>query len=240
MWFDIFIFVTMMAGSFVQTTTGFGCAIIIMSMWPMLLPVPEATQLLLFGSLVQSGFVAFKFRRNINYRIATVPLILALAGTYLGLTLLLSIDNTTAVRVIGVMLMALAVYFLAFSKHIRIPENLWTSSAAGAASGVLSGFFNIAGPPIVLYYSAAAKDKEEYTGTVQFLFAVMIAFKMVFLGVKRGLSEMVLTHTPFVIAGSIIGMVMGLKLFNRLSTSAIKKMVYILMIAAGVWYIVRP
>lgn len=240
MWFDIFIFVTMMAGSFVQTATGFGCAIIIMSMWPMLLPVPETTQLLLFGTLVQSGYVAFKFRRHINFKIVTVPLILALAGTCLGITLLLNADNTTAVRVIGIMLIVLAVYFLVFNKRISIPENIWTASMAGAVSGVLSGFFNIAGPPIVLYYSAAAKDKEEYTGTVQFLFAAMVAFKMVFLGVKRGLSEMVLTHAPFVIAGSTLGMILGLRLFSKLSTVTIKKMVYILMIVAGIWYILRP
>ena len=240
MWFDLFIFVTMMVGSFVQTATGFGCAIIIMSMWPMLLPVPEATQLLLFGTLVQSGYVAFKFRRHINFKIAIVPLLLALAGTCLGLTMLLNTDNTTAVRGIGVMLLVLALYFLVFSKRIRIPENLWTASAAGAISGVLSGFFNIAGPPIVLYYSAATKDKEEYTGTVQFIFVAMVVFKMVFLGVKRGLSEMVLTHAPFAIVGSTIGMLLGLRLFSKLSTAAIKKIIYILMVVAGIWYIIRP
>lgn len=240
MWFDVFLFVSVAAAAFVQATTGFGFAIITMALWPLLMSVPDATQLLMFGSMVTVSYIAVMYRRHINFKIVTVPLVLALAGLYLGLSFLLSVDNDIAVRVIGGLLILLAVYFFVFSDRIRIPENIWSASLAGISCGLMSGFFNIAGPPIVLYYSAAAKDKKEYTGTVQFLFAVMILFKMIYLYVKRGLPEMVLTHTPIVIVGSIAGMLLGLRLFDRLSTRIIKRMVYILMIAAGGWYIIHP
>jgi len=240
MWFAVFLFVSAAVAAFVQATTGFGFAIIIMALWPLLMTVPDATQLLLFASIVTILYIAIKYWRHINFKIVTIPLVLALAGTYLGMSFLLSIDNAVALKVIGGLLILLAVYFLVFSDRIRIPENIWSASLAGISCGLMSGFFNISGPPIVLYYSAAAKDKKEYTGTVQFLFTVIILFKIVYLYLKRGLPEMVLANTPVVVVGSIAGMLLGLRLFDRLSTSMVRRMVYILMIAAGVWYIIQP
>jgi uncharacterized membrane protein YfcA len=239
MWFEVLIFGSVLVAAFVQATTGFGFAIIIMSIWPLILPVSEATQLMMFGSFVSVTYIAIKYRRHINFKIVIVPLLFALGGTILGLNLLLGTDNELVIKIIGGIMMALSVYFFVFSKRVRIQENIWTASLAGTLSGILSGFFNITGPPLVLYYSAAAKDKEEYTGTVQFLFSVVVVFKMVYLYFKRGLSPLVISHIPIVVVASAIGMLLGLLVFRKLPTDTVKKIIYILMFLAGLWYIAR-
>lgn len=237
---EIFVFATVLAGALVQSSTGFGYAILVMALWPLALSVPDTTQLLMFGCMVTSGYIAFKYRKHINLKLVLIPLILGLAGNYIGLTILLGMDNMVAVRIIGVLLVLLSVYLYFFSGKVKIPSNIWASSLAGAASGLMGGFFNIAGPPIVLYYSAAARDKEEYNATVQFLFSVLIACKIVYLFVVRGLPETVLRLTPPVVVGSVLGMLIGLYLFDRLSTVTIKKLIYIFMFFSGLWYILRP
>lgn len=239
MWFEILIFGSVLVAAFVQAATGFGFAIIIMSIWPMFLPVSEATQLMMFGSFVTVTYIAIKYRRHINFKIVGVPLLFALGGTLLGLNLMLETDNDLVIKIIGGIMMTLSVYFFVFSKRVRIRENIWTASMAGSLSGILSGFFNITGPPLVLYYSAAAKDKEEYTGTVQFLFAVILVFKMVYLFFKCGLSELVISHIPITAVASAIGMLLGLRVFRTLPTETVKKIVYILMFLAGIWYVVQ-
>ncbi len=60
---------------------------------------------------------------------------------------------------IGAALVAFAAFFLLFSNRIRIEANPMTATMSGVASGLMGGFFGMPGPPIVLYYSVAIKEK---------------------------------------------------------------------------------
>jgi len=236
---ELFLFFTVVIAAFVQSTTGFGYAIVLMALWPLFLQVPDATQLMLFGVLPVSGCIAIKYWRHINFKIVAVPLCLGLLGNYIGLTMLLRIDNTIAVKIIGVLMILLAVYFYIAKDKIRIPQNIWTASLAGIGAGLMGGFFNISGPPLVLYFCAAAKDKDEYTGTVQFLFLVLIAFKLVYLTAVRGLPAVVSVRIPMVLIGSTAGLFAGQRLFKRLSINTVKRLIYALMILSGLWYLIQ-
>ena len=142
----------------------------------------------MFGSVVVTGYIVVRYWRHIDFKTVAIPLVLGLIGTYIGANALLVLDNTIVMKVLGGVLIVLAIYFFVFSRRICIPENLLSASVAGILSGLMGGFFNISGPPIVLYCSATAENKEEYLATVQFYFLVMIIFKMVFLWIYRGLS----------------------------------------------------
>lgn len=239
MWQSLMIFATILIASFVQTTTGFAFAIIIMSVWPLFFPVIEATQLMMFGSAVCIITMAIRYRRHINLRIVWLPLFLGLCGTFAGTTALVNMANDTAVRIFGVALVFLAVYLIFFSDRVRVPSNLWTATIAGVASGLLGGFLTMPGPPMVLYYSVATRSKEEYLGTIQLLFAVMVVFRIILMWIQEGLSEFVVLNTPIAVVASVAGMLLGILLLDSIATRTLRTAVYVLMTAAGIWYIVR-
>lgn len=238
MWFEIFLFCTAFLASFIQATTGFAYAIVLMALWPLFLSVPEATQLLMFGSVTVVGYIVLKYRKHINFKNVAIPLVMGFIGNFIGINALLSLDNTVIVKVLGGLLILLAIYFFMFSSRIHIPKNPFTASLAGAFSGLMGGFFNISGPPIVLYYSVVSKNKEEYMATVQFYFVVLIVFKLFYLWWQRGLSQMVVSHIPMIVVASVAGMLLGLFVFKKLSAVAIKRAVYILMVISGLWYMI--
>lgn len=238
MWFEIFLFCTAFIAAFVQATTGFAYAIVLMALWPLFLSVPEATQLLMFGSVTVVGYIVVKYRKHINFKNVAIPLALGFIGNFIGVNALLSLDNMIIVKILGGLLVLLAIYFYIFSDRIHIPQNPFTASIAGALSGLMGGFFNISGPPIVLYYSVVAKDKEEYIATIQFYFVVLIVFKIFYLWWQRGLSNMVVSHIPLIVAASVGGMLLGLSVFKKLSAGVLKKAVYILMVISGLWYMI--
>lgn len=240
MWVEIFILLTVVVATFIQVTTGFGISIIMMTVLPLILPIPESSFFLCFAGIIATSYMAFKYRRSINFKSLIIPLILAVIGSYLGVTVLLMLDHSAALKILGALLILLAVYFYKFSNKIKLPPNILTASLTGICSGLMNGFFNMGGPPIVLYYSATAKNKEEYSATIQFFFAVMIVFKIMILGLKNGVPTMVLSHIPLVAVGGIAGIIMGFFLFKRLSVGTIKKMIYVIMTIAGIWYIVKP
>ena len=239
MWFALFLFITAFAASFVQATAGFAFTIIIMALWPLFLPVPEASQLLMFGSLIPIACITFRYRRHINFRITAIPMILGLLGTYIGVNALLTIDNAIIIKVLGGFLIVLALYFFAFSSRICIAQNPLTASVTGFLSGLMGGVFNMPGPPMVLYCTVTSQSKEEYLATTQFYFLVLLLFRIVYMWMRRGLSDLVISHTPVVVVGSLGGMFLGLWLFKKLSSKTIKKIVYVLMILSGLWYIIQ-
>ena len=238
--FEILLLVAAFAAAFVQATTGFAYAIIMMALLPIFMPVLEATQLLMFGSIMACGYITLKYYKHINFKIIAIPLAIGLIGTYIGVNALFTLDEGIVVKALGGLLILLALYFYFFSRSIHIPNNLLTASVAGAFSGLMGGLFNISGPPIALYCMAVTKDKEEYIATVQFYFVVLIAFKMIYLGFQQGFSEMVVTRIPIIILGSVAGMLLGLKVLIKLSINALKRLVYLVMVISGLWYILGP
>lgn len=239
MWLGVFLFLTVVVAAFIQTAAGFAFAITTMSLWPLVLSVPDATQLVMFGAFLVIAYVAFKYRRHINFRIALVPIVLAMAGNTIGVHFLLSLDNSVMVKILGAVLILLAIFLLAFGDRVRLTPSVLSASVAGTVSGLMSGLFNIPGPPMVLYYSVVARTKEEYIGTLQFFFIVTLTYKMILMLVRRGMPGPVLTYTPVVVGGSILGMAIGLKVFRSLSATRIRQLVLALMVISGVWYLIR-
>lgn len=237
--FNILIFATILVASFVQTVAGFAFAIITMAIWPLIMPVVEATQLMSFGSITCILFVFLRHRRHVNYRISVVPIVIGLAGTVVGLTLLVNLRNEVVLKIIGAMLVVLAIYLFFFSGRVQVRPNLLTASAAGIVGGVMGGLFNIAGPAMVLYYTVATKSKEEYIGTLQFFFVIIIVVKFVLLWILRGLSPFVVGNAPSVVIASVVGMLLGSWLFDAISGVLLKRIVLILMVISGIWYILR-
>lgn len=225
-------------GAFIQASTGFGFAIVAMATIPLLLTMTDSIMLLLFCSVVTIGYLAIKNIRYVNYKQLILPLIFSLAGNYIGLTVLVNMGNELAIKLLGGLMILLSIYFFFFADKIRLPINQLSASTAGVISGLLGGFFNIPGPPMVLYYSVAIKQKKEYFSTLQMLFFINTVFKLGYLLIFNRISDYILPIIPYAVVFSIIGMIIGFALFKHLSTKSVKRIVYLLMACSGIWFIV--
>lgn len=233
----ILICVILFFASFVQAASGFGYAIAAMAFLPIFLPLTDSMMVTIICSFLIMLFLYIKYRKHVNYKLAVLPLIFSLAGALVGLVLLVNSSNELAIKILGGFLIALSIYFFIFAQRIKIPNNRISASTAGLISGLTGGFFNIGGPPVVLFYSVAAKNKLEYLATLQFLFLCMGVLKFVYFVVTLGISKQVLTIAPFGIAASALGMVLGMALFDKLPSKIINRVVYVIMAVAGVWYL---
>ncbi len=236
---EIFLVVTVMIAAVVQSSTGFGFALIIMSLWPMFLNVCDAMLLQQFAAGVLIFSLAVKYRKYIVFKNIWLPLILALGGTTVGMLYMTKIDNRIALKYLGGALIAISIYFLFFGKRIRIPNNKLTGAIAGTSTGLLSGFFNIAGPPVVLYYSSVLTEKHQYMATLQFFFSVIIFYKMIFLSFTLEYTKIVVMNIPVVVTASIAGVIIGSKLFEKIPSELTRKTVYIMMIITGIFYLIK-
>lgn len=221
------------AGSFVQSCSGFGYAIICMAVWPMFVPFYTASILETIAAFFMVVYIAVRLWRSIDWKLLLPPVIMAVATSLLGVNTLMSLEEAVLSKIMGTVLLVLAVYFIFFSSKVHLKAGIVSGLAAGAISGFCGGLFNIGGPPMVAYFLSVTDDKEKYNATLQMYFTInTISIFLIHL-FQGHVSEAMLPLVGAALAGTAVGTAGGMILFRRLTMGGIKKAVYIFMVCAG-------
>lgn len=234
----LYILLAAFAGSFIQSASGFGYAIVLMSVLPLVIPFQSAAILEVMTSFFMVGTIALKYRRFIRWRLLVWPLV---ANTIFSLTgVWFQSGSAEAVlrRILGVTLVLLSVYFIFFSSRLTLKGNAVNGFIAGSVSGVCGGLMSIGGPPMVAYYLAATHSKEEYNATLQAYFVISTAY-IFFTHVALGhVTGQILAWGVWALLGLAAGTFCGLKLFARLSAAGLKKLVCGFMAVVGIYLVI--
>ena len=227
-------------GAFVQRVTGFGMGIFAMLFLPYFLP-SHSTAVVVMGLVATISAVVntWKHRKSIRLRVM-LPLVgSAMAVIPLAVYLSAALPQSVIKRLLGVVLVALSVYFLFFSKRIHLKPSVPNGIAAGLVAGMLNGMFNTGGPPAVLYLIHATTDKASYFATIQAFFAATNLFSTVTRAVGGMIDLQILQLTAVAVAGWLCGNTLGARVFDRLDAERLKKLIYYGMIVSGVLMIVQ-
>lgn len=237
--FIMLILVGMGAG-FVQRVSGFGLGIFAMMFLPYFSPSHTAAAAIstLF-SCVTSTYNAVRYRKNVKYK-TVLPMIAAAMVTIPIAVHFSSVVSGNIFKILlGIILVVLSVYFLAFSKRIKLKPTVLNGAVAGGVSGVLSGLFSTGGPPAVLYLSNAAVDNITYFSTIQFYFCFTNLYSVVMRAVSGIINMQVLLFAAVGIFGCMIGDFIGRRVFDKLDLHKLKLIIYMGMIISGVLMIVN-
>lgn len=234
------ILVFAIGASFVQRTTGFGFGIFIMTILPYLLPsYGEATTLSGLLASVTSLMLTIRYFRLIPWR-KLLPILITFMVVSCASVQLLSVMRSHTLHIIlGVTLIAAAVYFWFFAHRIRIKPHWGTQLTLGSLSGVMGGLFGMQGPPAVLYFLQVTDNKEQYTALAQSYF-LLGNMMMTCYRIQAGfLSEQVLIAWCWALPGVFIGTYLGNWAFKRLSMPRLRKIVYLYIALSGVLALLR-
>ncbi|URW86897.1 sulfite exporter TauE/SafE family protein [Blautia wexlerae] len=106
-------------------------------------------------------YIAVKLWKFIDWKLLLPPVIMATVTSLLGVNTLMALDEAVLSKIMGTVLLVLAVYFIFFSSKVHLKAGLVSGLAAGAVSGFCGGLFNIGGPPMVAYFLSVTDDKEK-------------------------------------------------------------------------------
>lgn len=225
-------------GSFTQSCSGFGNAIICMALWPLLMPFRTASVLEAITAFFMVVYITLRLYRHINLKLLLPPLISSTLFSFLGVSTLMTLSDRTMKQILGVALLLLAVYFVFFSHKVKLKPSLTVGLLAGVVSGFFGGLFNIGGPPMVAYFLSVTDDKMEYNASLQAYFAVttitIFAFHLFMGNVTVGM----LPLGCAALAGTVAGTLSGMSVFRRLSIDGVKRIVYAFMVVAGIYMLI--
>ena len=226
-------------GAFVQRVTGFGMGIFAMLFLPYFLPSHGVCAAVIgMLSCVSNVYNAVQKRDHIQWKTMLPLVCAALAVIPLAVYLSAYLPQTVMKRLLGVVLVALSVYFLFFSKRIHLKPTVRNGLLAGVLGGMLNGLFSTGGPPVVLYLIHATGDNLSYFATIQAYFAVTNLFSTgnrILNGIITG--EVVMLAAVALI-GTFLGNAVGGKVFEKLNADRLRKVVYISMLISGVLMVV--
>lgn len=228
----LLIFFICFLASVVQGATGFGYAIITMTLLPFFMPFKTVVVIVLLLSIGLAAQLAWKMRGHIHMKFMVLPVFASMAGNWLGVILLQRLDTAVMKTILGLLLIGLAVYST-FVNHMQIKATPQNSIMIGLISGVLAGMLNI-GVLLVIYYLSVFSDKRQYLATLQATFVVSSLITVGLHILYGNMDRSVLEIMPVGIAATLAGSFCGVWIFHRLSPTVLKKIVYSFMGIMGI------
>ncbi len=235
----IFVFVIAVLGSFIQSLSGFGYAILAMALWPLVIPFQSAVMVEITTAFVMVAYISVQLYKHINFKLLIYPLIASFITSTLGIVTLMSSTENLLRRILGGVLIIMAVYIIFYSEKINIKPTKINGIIAGGLGGLLSGLLGIGGPPIAAYFLSVTDNKMEYNATLQFYFLISAFYTFGIHLIIGNITGEVIKFSLVGIIGVAIGTTTGLSLFKKLSIEMIKKALCIFIIIVGLFMLIK-
>ncbi len=221
-----------LAASFVMGLAGFGIGLVSLAFLPFLMSPATAVVLMTLYAFVFAAALLIQLRRDVVPGALAGLLAGTVVGTPVGVWALATLPVATLKRLIGAMLVvAVALEWLG-----RYPERLggrgW-GLGAGVLAGLLGGAVGTPGPPVILYAAAQRWPPRMMKANLQAFFAVN---QIVILGGYWWtglLTAEVWRFSAIFAVPAVVGLAAGAMLFHRIDQVLFRRIVFALLLVAG-------
>ena len=230
--------IVILSGSCVQSALGFGTTMITMGFLPLIMDYSKAMGLSIVMVSISTLYVSLKYRESIQWAVMLPFLIPTAIITGIVNFLSAKVGSDVMYLLLGIMFVAVSIFFFVFSDKIHITPNPLSGTILGVICGICYGLFASGGPTAALYLLPATKSKKEYLATIQ---AFLCVNNLVVLAISLLLGRLNMADLPMVGAGIIAmlaGTLLGLVIHNRIPASVFGKVIYAFVGIGGVWIIV--
>ncbi len=237
-WPLFFLIALAITGSgFVQSSLGFGYAIVALGILPYFFDIRQANVIVSLTILVPLVFSTWAYRRGLEWPTLLWCLGGAAIGLPMGLFVFSTIDSRWLVRGTGfaILLLALDGLFLSSRNSSgKAPSFLWTTFA-GAASGLLAGAVGVGGPPVVAYASRHPWSPNQIKAFL-LSFSLMLSLLRVFgLAMTGWIDEKGIFYSAIALPFGLIGGYLGTRFSRKIDALQFRRitMAVLLLLSIG-------
>ena len=234
----ILIGLIVMVASTIQSATGFGFALVCMSLLPLLIPFRTAAIIEIITVFFINLFISLKLRKFIRFRLLLWPFLGNLLFIPAGVYVLMISSEIFLRRMVGIALLILMAFFVFLSDRVRMRATPLSGFVAGSVSGFIGGMIGIGGPVMAIYFLSVTDDKKVYNATIQSYFLIGSVYTFVLHLVAGNVTGDALRYGAVALSGLCIGTAVGFAIFKKLSTTALKKIIYVFMVLIGLYLLI--
>ena len=221
------------SGALIFGITGFGSALVTIPLATHLVPLKFALALYALVDLACALAVGLEKPGNAvrGEWARLAPMILA--GTALGVTLLVNLPRAAGMLLLGLFILSFSIYSLT-GKTAKQPVKSGWAWIAGLAGGITSTLFGAGGPPYAIYLSQRGLTKEQFRATMGFATMTSISLRVTaFLLTGLLLEPKVWLAGLAAVPAALAGIVVARKIFLRVNREILLRLVAVLLLASG-------
>lgn len=227
------------AAGFMHGFTGFGAAMTIMALLPLLIDFDEVLFLGAVFTIPAAATILHHTSEQFRWRDAFPLIAVAVIGTPVGLLLVAHLDRIILLRALGVVLIVFSINELLLTQlwSLRVP--LWLGLPIGVVCGILGAAFNIGGPPALIWVFSRPWRREQAIATLQVMFLFNSGLRLILTAPTGAVTWHVIEITALAVIPFLLMAVFGAKLARRLSPKRFKQIVLIALTGMGLHYLLH-
>lgn len=217
---------------FIQSSVGFGVALIAMALLPTIIGIQLAVPLVAVVAITLEVFMLIRYRHALEVR-AVLPIALSsLVGIPLGLLLFENLPERVALGGLGVLISGYALYALLNMRLPGLSHPGW-AYLTGLVAGMFGGAYNISGPPVIIYGNCRRWEPEVFKSNLQGFFVVNSLMVVVGHAMSGNITPQVWQTFLYSLPGMILGFILGISLDRWLKPAFFRKLVLSLLFLMG-------
>jgi len=230
---ELAIFFIFVIAIFVQTSAGFGSALIAMPLLVSLLGTRIAAPLFSISFLCIAVMITYRYRHDLKIKNIWRLIIGSLIGIPIGVNVISTWDEHLTLTIYGIFISAYALYALLGFQLPKLKNKSWQWVLSPFA-GMMSGAYNTSGPVYVIYGDSQRWSPFEFKGNLQILFflnSVLTTTNHILIG---NITDDVLALLIYAIPGIIIGAILGFAFDKHINPVLFRKAIMIMLFIMGI------
>lgn len=222
-----------LASSLIYGITGFGAALVAIPIATHFLPLPFALAVFVLVDLANSLRLGLEAPRHVVRAelVRLVPMIIA--GTVLGITVLVNMPRRGGMLALGCFVVAFALYSL-FARGPRRTVGRGWAYLAGLVGGVTSALFGAGGPPYAIYLAQRNLPKESFRATLALTSVASISLRLAAFALTGLMSDRkVWIAAAVALPAAWLGISAAARLFKRIRRETLMRVVALMLLASG-------
>ncbi len=225
-------FAVVFAAALLQSLSGFGFALILMPVLTLTLSLDVAAPAVALVALTVYIINVARHRRSINLgEVLRLGLASAL-GVPIGIWVLANVDEGLVKQILGVFLIAYALYAFFRPTTSWVPGRFWVYPT-GFLAGCLTGAYNVPGPPVIVYGSMRQWPREEFRAILQAIFLINGSLVVSSHVLARNYSVQILTYCLYALPALLLGILVGSRLDQKVNREVFRLLVQGMILVMG-------
>lgn len=215
-----------------QSVSGFGVALVAMALLTQLIEIHLATPLVTLVAISLEIVLLIRYRHDLNLKAVWQISAASVIGVPIGIVAFKKIEEDVVLTVLGMVLLAYALYALLNLKLPRLAHQGWAYSF-GLVAGILAGAYNTSGPPVIIYGNCRGWLPAEFKGNLQGFFLLNGIFVLIGHALAQNLTLLVWQTFLWTLPAIGLGVVVGLNIDRHLNQVQFRKVVLGLLVVLG-------
>jgi uncharacterized membrane protein YfcA len=218
--------------AFAQTLSGFGFALILMPIVTIWVGLRTAAPLVALTALTSYTVNLIRYRRAVDIREVLRLGAASALGIPVGLWALANVDESIIKPLLGLVLIAYAVYRLIRPAGLRLCSPRWVYPA-GFVAGCLGGAYNTPGPPVIVYGSLRQWSRQKFRAVLQTFFFFNGVLVVASHYAAHHLTPTVLTFYAYAVPALLLGILAGSRVDSKLNRDRFRTVVTVMILLLG-------